>query len=105
MTVEQTRAASYGARAERDGIPADRPPAAFAESNTPHEAGWIDQYPVTSVLACFGLGLGLGVVLGTTLSQSAWPEEERSMVERFGRDALDALGRVLPERLAGRLAR
>jgi hypothetical protein len=61
----------------------------------------IVEHAVPSVALCFGLGFGVGLVIGCALAESMRPEE-RTMAERYGRQFIDAIYRVMPQSLVGR---
>lgn len=67
--------------------------------------GWVGQYPLSSVLAVFGIGLGVGVVVGSILGAPVMPrpsfgQRTELAAEKLGRQMLDAIAGVLPESLA-----
>jgi hypothetical protein len=53
------------------------------------------------MLVVFGVGFGLGVLLGHVLAEP--PREERTMVARFGRNVLDTMGRYMPDTISKHL--
>lgn len=55
----------------------------------------LGNWPATSVLTAFGIGLGIGMLLGYALSEPA--HDERSSMARFGRNMLDSMSRYVPE--------
>jgi len=67
--------------------------------------GLVSDYPLSSVLVIFGIGLGAGVVLGNLLSgpapsrQSLGQRTEQA-AEQLGRQMLDAVTGVLPASFA-----
>lgn len=68
---------------------------------TEDASGWVSDYPISSVMIVFGVGLGAGVALGNLLSEplTARPTLGRRTelaAEQVGRQVLDALGGVLP---------
>lgn len=67
--------------------------------------GLVSDYPLSSVLVAVGLGLAVGVVLGSILGRPATPNP--SFVQRtelaagnLGRQMLGAIAGVLPESLS-----
>ena len=60
----------------------------------------IQEWPASSMLTAFGVGFGMGVVLGVIMAEPT--RHEASTAERMGRSVLDAIARVLPESLSGR---
>lgn len=69
-----------------------------------HEAAEqvVGNHPAAYIATCFGIGLGLGVVIGTMLADSGvWSSHrDQTTAERLGRNVLDAISGVLPEQLA-----
>ena len=66
-------------------------------------------YPMSSVLVVFGIGLGAGVALGSLLSGSVTSRptlvrRTEQAAEQLGRQMLDAVAGVLPASLAKHLA-
>ena len=68
-------------------------------------SGLLDNYPMSSVLVVFAIGLGAGVALGSLLSvpDMSQPTLGRR-TEQLGRQMLDAIAGVLPESLAKHIA-
>jgi hypothetical protein len=61
----------------------------------------VARHPAQSVLIVFGVGFGLGLLLGHALAEP--PPEERSTVARLGHSVLDALA-ALPQSISQRVA-
>lgn len=61
----------------------------------------IAEYPASAAMLAFGLGLGLGLVLGASLFES--PKADRGFAERFGRQVMDAMSRVMPDPIRHRM--
>ncbi|NQV26696.1 MAG: hypothetical protein HQ518_20270 [Rhodopirellula sp.] len=62
----------------------------------------VNNYPLSSVLVVFGVGLGLGVVLGSfldkpKLSRLSFAGRTEHAAEKLGRQILDAIAGTLPE--------
>jgi hypothetical protein len=57
-------------------------------------AGLVSDNPATSVLIVFGVGFGLGLLIGHVLGQ---PAREESGINRFGRAMLDRMAQIMPE--------
>jgi len=57
----------------------------------------VKEYPVSSMLLCFGIGLGVGVVLSQTVCSSLLEalEPEPSTAEKIKRQVYDAVSHVL----------
>ena len=67
--------------------------------------GLVSDYPLSSVLVIFGIGLGAGVVLGNFLSgpvpsRPSLGRRTEQAAEQFGRQMLDAMAGVLPASVA-----
>ena len=65
----------------------------------------VSHYPLSSVLVVFGIGLGIGVALGSILGGPVMPrpsfgQRTEIAAERLGRQVLDAIAGVLPESLS-----
>jgi hypothetical protein len=64
------------------------------------------EYPISSMLVVFGLGLGVGVVLSQVCSSSLLGmAHEPTFTERLSRQIYDAVNQVLPESVRGQVAR
>jgi hypothetical protein len=62
-----------------------------------HPGELVKEYPVSSMLLMFGIGIGVGIIVGQTLSSAlAEMVEEPTMTEKMKRQAYDALSHVLP---------
>lgn len=65
----------------------------------------VKEYPVSSMLVIFGIGLGVGVMLSQALyepvSRTFYPEP--TLMEKLGRQMYDALHSAMPEALARRM--
>lgn len=68
----------------------------------------ISQHPMSTALVVFGIGLGVGVLLGSLISTPATPptfsERAEHAAEKVGRQVLDAIAGVLPQSLARHVA-
>jgi hypothetical protein len=57
----------------------------------------VHEYPISSMLLMFGVGIGVGVIVSQTLLNGlAEALEEPTMSEKMKRQLYDALGQVLP---------
>jgi hypothetical protein len=65
------------------------------------------EYPLSSMLVVFGVGLGVGVLLSQVVAGplSHLMQPEPTMTERLGRQMLDYLSNALPESIAKQLPR
>jgi hypothetical protein len=61
----------------------------------------VANHPGTSVLICFGVGFGMGMLLGHLLASP--PREERSSMANFGRNVLETMSRYMPDAVSKRL--
>lgn len=69
--------------------------------------GTVEHWPFSSVATAFGVGLGLGVLLGCALAEQSRPAHhwyDQLSAERVGRNILDSLSSVLPDSLAKRMS-
>jgi hypothetical protein len=57
---------------------------------------WVEEYPLSSTLVAFGVGLGIGVFLGQSLSGSR-ARPSASMIEKLGEQVLQAVRSSIPE--------
>jgi hypothetical protein len=63
----------------------------------------VSEYPVSSVLLVFGVGLGVGFVLGQALCESFVPPPETT-AQRWGRQMYDTFSHMVPEAVSRRMA-
>ena len=68
-------------------------------------AGLVSHYPLSAVLVVFGVGLGVGVALGSIIAGPVTPSPSfgrraELAAEHVGRQMLDAIAGVLPEALS-----
>lgn len=64
----------------------------------------VREYPVSSMLVLFGVGLGVGVILGQTLSCAlSEMAPEPTMTDKMKQQAYDAISHVLPASLLKQL--
>jgi hypothetical protein len=62
--------------------------------------------PASSVLTMFGVGFGLGVLIGYALSEPVRPRSrwyDMRSAERLGRSVLDSIVNALPDSISSRL--
>jgi hypothetical protein len=62
----------------------------------------LQEYPVSSMLVMFGLGLGVGLLVSQALC-STMLEPEPTMTERWQRNLMHAADRVLPSGMSRQL--
>jgi hypothetical protein len=73
-------------------------------STAPRE--WVEEHPLPSTLIAFGIGVGVGVVLGHSLANSLHGgSHAESTMEKFGRQALDALRTAVPDAISRHMPR
>lgn len=63
----------------------------------------VHDYPVSSMLVMFGLGLGVGLIVSQVLCGSTMFEPEPTMSERWQRSLMHAADRVLPSGMSRQL--
>ena len=65
----------------------------------------VKEYPLSSMLVVFGVGLGVGVLLAQSLGEPVMRAfaPEPSFMERLGRQMYDAVQNVVPESVARRI--
>lgn len=56
---------------------------------------FVGDHAITSVAFCFGLGFGLGILLGSMVHET--PEYDRSTMERFRRQLMDVFSHIVPK--------
>jgi len=61
----------------------------------------VADHPASSILVVFGVGFGLGLLLGHALAEP--PREERHTLAAFGRHMLDAMRGYMPDAVNRRL--
>jgi len=67
-----------------------------------HPEELVSDYPFSSALLVFGVGLGVGIVLSQALCESSmWQPESRT--ERWGRQMYDYLSNMVPESVSRRM--
>ena len=62
----------------------------------------LQEYPVSSMLVVFGLGLGVGLLLSQAMCSTMF-EPEPTMSERWQRSLMNAADRVLPSGMSRQL--
>jgi hypothetical protein len=66
----------------------------------------VEEYPISSMLVVFGVGLGVGVVLSQALCAPLMRafEPEPSFTEKLGRSMYDAMASMMPESVTRRMS-
>jgi hypothetical protein len=64
----------------------------------------VGDYPASSVLLVFGIGLGVGFVIGNALCQSSGYWHQPTMSERWRQGMYDSLSNLVPESVSRRFA-
>ena len=77
------------------------PKAAIRPNNATNCGGMVGDYPLSSVIVVFGVGIGVGVALGSLLHGTPAPrlsfgQRSELATERLGRQIVDAVASVLP---------
>ena len=57
----------------------------------------VDDYPLSTTLGAFGIGMCLGVVIGAAMASSHSRFDQRAAAESLGRKMFDALQDYLPK--------
>jgi hypothetical protein len=70
-------------------------------------AEMVQEYPISTTLVAFGIGLGVGLLIGQSLTESfgSRSHASSSKMEAFGRQMCDALRTSLPEAISQYLPR
>ena len=55
----------------------------------------VKEHPLPSMLVMFGLGIGVGVIVGQVLCSTLMEDAEPTMTEKMRKQVYDALGHVL----------
>jgi hypothetical protein len=68
----------------------------------PRPTEWVEEYPFASVTVMFGIGLGVGFVLGHTLAEAAGRKmfHEDTLAEKLTCQIRDVLKNALPEQFS-----
>lgn len=63
---------------------------------------WVGEHPLTSVTVMFGIGLGIGFVLGHTIAEAAGRKmfHEDTLAEKLTCQIRDVLKNTLPEQFS-----
>jgi len=64
----------------------------------------VQDYPISSTLVVFGIGIGVGLLASYSLLDSVLRPPPPTMTERLSRQFYDALSHAVPESLAKRFA-
>lgn len=66
----------------------------------------VQEYPMSAMLVVFGVGLGVGFVIGQAACAplAQWTQHEPSMREKLGHSVLEAIRSLLPESIGRSLA-
>jgi hypothetical protein len=85
MVAEQTRRRSF-----RNGGARSQP------------AEWVEEYPFTSVTVMFGIGVGVGLILGHTIAEAAGRRmfHQDTLAEKVTCQIRDVLKNALPQSLS-----
>lgn len=104
--MTQQASGRFGNQAEAHGIAQDM--RAFIGERYHNVEEIVSNHPATAGLVVFGLGLGVGLIMGSSIAaasrprRSPWIDARRA--ERFGRHMFDLLAEHLPESLSKRLS-
>ncbi len=64
----------------------------------------VSEYPVSSVLLVFGVGLGVGFVLASAICESSMWQPPESTTQRWGRQMYDTFSHMVPENVSRRFS-
>jgi hypothetical protein len=81
----------------------------MTKSAMAYSQGMVSEHPMSSVLVVFGIGLGVGVAIGSMLCSASAPppsigQRAELAAEKLGRQMLDAITGVLPQSIARHVA-
>jgi hypothetical protein len=66
----------------------------------------VEEYPISSTLLAFGVGLGVGVLIGQTIAGALRPEPEPlSRLDSVSQQVYEAVRKAVPEAIARYLPR
>ena len=91
---------------QKNRIGPNRSPTGWTAANTATKPeGLVSHYPLSSVLVVFGLGLAVGVAVGSVLGGPVTPgpsfgQRAELAAEHLGRQMLGAIAGVLPDSLS-----
>jgi hypothetical protein len=64
----------------------------------------VSDYPVSSVLLVFGVGLGVGFVLASAICESSMWQPQETTTQRWGRQLHDTFSHMVPESVSRRFS-
>jgi hypothetical protein len=83
-------------------------PAVHVVENSGMPRQIVEQHPMSTALMAFGIGIGVGVVLGSMLTTPDEPptfgQRAEHAAEKLGRQVIDAITGVLPQSIARHVA-
>ena len=65
----------------------------------------VDERPISTALAVFGAGLGVGVMIGMALADVRPAHRTNNSMEAFGQRMLDSIATVVPDAVSQRFHR
>jgi len=78
----------------------DMPPSR-ASSFSKSSRELVEEYPISSTLLAFGVGLGVGVLIGQTIAAAIAPEPESlSRLDSLTQQVRDAVRKAVPEAIS-----
>ncbi len=66
---------------------------------TPRATDWVEEYPFASVATLFGIGVGVGLIIGHSIAEAAGRRmfHQNSLAERLSGQIMDVLKNSLPQ--------
>ncbi len=66
---------------------------------TPRATDWVEEYPFASVATLFGIGVGVGLIIGHSIAEAAGRRmfHQNSLGERLSGQIMDVLKNSLPQ--------
>jgi hypothetical protein len=76
-------------------------PSSRASSLSRSSRELVEEYPVASTLLAFGIGVGVGVLIGQTIAAAVSPERDSlSRLDSLSQQVRDAVRKAVPEAIS-----